>query len=174
MLCTDDNSMVPTLASITSAAEQTFLTKCIFETSGVENNIWIGAKLIQNVNIVWDDGSLHEFTNWAEGSPSEQLGRDCVEMQWYNTKKSTSNDTDSNLQSINGKWRDVKCGEENYALCKKTQSWSCQLRQEIEDIRNELAVFRKESEDTLEGLQSKLEDLQRNPGKIYRKIQHDV
>ena len=77
------NSVTPTLVSIKSAAEQEYLTKFVFETSGVVNSVWIGAKRRpeNSTKFVWNDGSDIEFDNWAEGSPTEESRRGCVEMQ---------------------------------------------------------------------------------------------
>lgn len=149
-----ESSFVPTLISIKSAAEQNYLTNYVFETSGVESNFWIGAKWMPNQNqFVWHDGSFLEFTNWAEGSPTNDSGKRCVEMQ-------------SNIESnFSGKWRDVKCLSENYVLCEKLQTWSSsQMQQALLDTRKELSDFRKDSERILEGLQNQLEDVQKNSG----------
>lgn len=166
---TDDNSLVPTLASIKSTAEQTFLTTFVFKKSGVESNVWIGAKRKRNGNcIVWDDGSFLQFTNWVEGSPSEQIGNDCVEMQWLHSLKYPGNYSNLNQQNTKGKWRDVECGARNYFVCEKLQrSGSCsQLRQEIQDIRKVLTDLRTDSEKSLNSLKNELKGLQSYPGII--------
>lgn len=161
-LSTDDDALIPIIASIKSAAEQSFLAEFVFETSGVESNVWIGGKRIKNENnFVWEDGSLLQFTNWDEGSPSEQTGNECIEMQSYHNRDAAGND--SKLQSSNGLWKDVRCGVENYVVCEKLQLWFCscfQIRRELRNVRTELRDFRKESEQSLDGVQNLLEGQQ--------------
>ena len=188
------DSSLPTLASINSAAEQEYLTKFIFDTSGIKISVWIGANRTENVSqFVWDDGSAFDFTNWAEGRPYEEIGMDCVEMQSRYTRK-FSDITDSNLHSINGKWKDVACEKANYVLCQKLQIWSLQhlqktfldsrkelqdsfkdMTNQLNDTRNQLDNTKKELTTTkndltttineLTNTKNELEVLQKNPSK---------
>jgi hypothetical protein len=185
------DSYTPTLISIKSATEQEYLTKFVFDTSGVKVNVWIGARrLPENVNeFVWNDGSVIDFTNWVEGGPTEEIGRDCVEMQSRFTRK-FSNISDSNLRGINGKWRDVTCESVNYVICQKLQAWSfpklqqafLDARKELKDLleivtkqlsdtKNQLTNTQNELHDTtirLSYAENKIEDSRMNPGKIIR------
>jgi hypothetical protein len=143
----------PRLVSIKSATEQEYLTNFVFDKSGVKINVWIGARrLPENGNeFVWNDGSVIDFTNWVEGSPTEEIGRGCVEMQSRFTRK-FSNISDFNLRGINGKWRDGTCESGNYVICQKLQAWSfpklqqtfLDARKELRDTRNQLNDTRKE------------------------------
>ena len=149
---------VPTLVTIKSAAEQEYLTKFVFDTSEVKTNVWIGVKRIGNGNkFMWDDGSALDFTNW-EGSPSEEIGRDCVEMQSRLARK-FSNISDSNLRGINGKWRDVTCESGNYVICQKLQAWSVlKMQKTILDVRRELKGSIEDVTKQLEDTKNQLND----------------
>ncbi|KAJ6649710.1 Lithostathine-2, partial [Pseudolycoriella hygida] len=159
----DDISLFATLATIKSSAEQTFLSELISQKSVRENDVWIGAERMKSdERVVWNDGSSLEFTNWADGNPTKQMGNDCVAM-------SSSGNTSHNLH----KWVDAPCEQKNYFVCQKLQSWLCscsEIRQDVHRIRNDLKNFRKDSQLILQGLRSELEDLQKNPvpiGFIY-------
>jgi hypothetical protein len=181
----------PRLVSIKSATEQEYLTNFVFDKSGVQVSVWIGARrLPENSNeFVWNDGSVIDFTNWVEGSPTEEIGRDCVEMQSRFMRK-FSNISDSNLRGINGKWRDVICESGNYVICQKLQAWSFPKLQQtfldarkelkdsldivtkkLSDTKNQLTNTQNELHDTtirLSDAENKIEDSKRNPGKIIR------
>ena len=74
------DSVAPTLASIKSAAEQEYLTKFIFETSGVDNNVWIGAKRRpENSNQLY--GMMARILNLRIGLREVQL-KNLEEVVW--------------------------------------------------------------------------------------------
>lgn len=105
------------LVTITSPDEQEFLTDFVFNSSSVQNNVWIGASRNSTVdpptdfNLV-DGKSLAEYANWAPDSPSD-IGRDCVQMQSGLTRDDTP-----------GLWKDVTCGLGNWAVCESFQIWT--------------------------------------------------
>jgi hypothetical protein len=125
-----EQTFVPTLASIKTASEQQFLNEYIFNISGAENNIWLGAEKIGDENeFLWNDGSSLDYSNWAEGSPTDDLRRNCLTM--------LSGFTYGNSQI--GKWKDITCANGNWILCQKLQMWSFpQLQKNFLDSRNEL------------------------------------
>jgi microcystin-dependent protein len=150
----------PRLISIKSATEQEYLTNFVFNTSGVKVNVWIGARrLPENGNeFVWNDGSVIDFDNWVEGSPTKEIGRGCVEMQSRLTRR-FSNISDSNLRGINGKWRDVTCESGNYVICQKLQAWSFpKLQQTFLDARKELKDSLENVTKQLDNTKNQLED----------------
>ena len=165
------DAFVPTVASINSAAEQEYLNQFIFGTSGVKIDVWLGAKRTGN-QFAWDDGSAFDYTNWAEGHPSEEIGRDCVEMQSSFMRK-FPNESYSNLLGIGGKWKDVTCEAPNYVLCQKLQTWS------LQDLQKTFLDFMKKQQDSfknvtdqlsdtrnqLDNTKNELEVLQQNPSK---------
>ncbi len=146
------DSFVPTLVSIKSSAEQEYLTKFVFNTSD-SNKVWIGAKRRpeNGTEFVWNDGSIIDFDNWAEGSPTEETKRDCVEMQ-SEFSKQFSNMSDLDQRAINGKWNDVTCNIGNWVLCQKLQTWSFPLLQKI------FLDSRKELQNSLNDVTNQLSD----------------
>ena len=125
------------------------MTNYVFNISGVKANVWIGVKRKESSNqFVWDDGSIFDFTNWTKGSPSEEVGKDCVEMQSMFTRE-FSNISNLNLRSINGEWKDVSCESENIILCQKLQTLSFpQLQKSFLEVRKELSDARNQLSDT--------------------------
>jgi hypothetical protein len=124
-----EQTFVPTLASIKTASEQQFLTEYIFNISGAENNIWLGAERIGDENeFLWNDGSSLDYSNWAEGSPTNDSRRNCLII--------LSGLAYGNSQI--GKWKDITCASGNWILCQKLQIWSFpQLQKSFLDSRNE-------------------------------------
>lgn len=126
----------PSLVTVNSIDEQTFLTKLMFANS--ELNVWIGARRRGNINdsgvFHWDDGMALSFTHWAPSAPTNQTERRCVEMQADFASK------DSPSSSLEGKWRDVSCQLANYVVCQKMQYWSLgKLQRSVLESRKELA-----------------------------------
>ncbi len=142
-------SIIPSLVIIKSEAEQEFLNNLIFNTSGSVDNVWIGAKRnSDNKTFIWEDESEIEFSNWSEGSPSEDVERNCVQMdsQFANLFNS---DEKLRIQSVEGVWSDVPCKKRNLVLCQKMQVWYFpQLQYEFLVVRKELTDARKELVDT--------------------------
>jgi len=98
-----------TLIIIRSKDEQDFLSKLLFHTHKVVDNVWIGVKHTSN-EFKWVDDSDLSFTNWAEGSPRNKIDNTCVQMQ---------SDVD-----LVGKWADEPCNKNNLVACQKMQNWS--------------------------------------------------
>ncbi len=111
--CQQENSS--RLISISFREEQEFLSNFLFNKSQVVDNVWIGAKYINNKFKREDDSDL-TFTNWAEGSPKNMTDY-CVEMH-------------SDVGSV-GKWVDEPCKKKNLVVCQKRQTWSLSRLQEI-------------------------------------------
>ena len=59
----------------------------------------------------WTDGTPVEYTNWAEGEPSDpdgSQGENCVEMY-----------------TNNGQWNDISCASQNGYVCKVMRGMYC-------------------------------------------------
>ncbi len=124
--------------SIKSQHEQDFLIKLVFDTFGIGDSVWIGAKRIENSkHFVWTDNSNVEFTYWSDGFPTEETGDDCVRMRSEWTKVSTDS---SNDKPGTGRWANVNCNKtRSVVLCQKLQFWSFpQLQKSFLDVRKNL------------------------------------
>lgn len=123
-------SDIPTLVTIKSAAEQTFLNKYVFNSSD-SNSVWIGAERRPGsaTEFEWIDGSpVQRFTNWQVGSPSNIVGRPCVQMQSIYSRVISAME-----------WTDISCNGASWFICQKTQVWSIeQLQRAVVKTRNEL------------------------------------
>ena len=76
-ICTEHNA---TLATIKSAEEQGFITKLLFESHKIVDEVWIGAHKDGKV-FKWDlDSSEVTYTNWADKDPSNLANEDCVQL----------------------------------------------------------------------------------------------
>jgi hypothetical protein len=136
-LCAEEDGSegdVPKLAIIHSEAEQSFLSKYVFETLGLVDNLWIGATREGN-EFYWIDSSRVDFQNWAPSFPTNVSGRDCVVMR-----------SELTARLSNGQWADVSCNARNGIVCQKLQGWSfaklqekiLQLARELEDIKQQI------------------------------------
>ncbi len=136
------------LVSIRSLQEQEFLSKYLFVTHEVKDAIWIG--LTNNTNkFKWNDGTEFSFTNWADKSPTKQIGNNCVQIVPEHSSR--------------GKWVDEPCDKKNLVVCQKMQIWP------LSEFQNVLLDMRKKLIETEE----KLIHLQNNPipiGFIYSQI----
>ena len=92
------------LASITSEAENTFISNLLGSTS----DAWIGLNDLDTQDTyVWSDGTTYSYTSWDDGQPSNTNNKqDCVVIR--NT----------------GKWDDVTCGGSRAYVCKTSASTS--------------------------------------------------
>jgi hypothetical protein len=97
------------LLSIRSLREQEFLNKFLFVTNEVVDEIWIGLKNKSN-KFEWNDGTELEFTNWADKSPTNKIGNNCVQIEPEDSSR--------------GKWNDRPCNRKNLVVCQKMQIWS--------------------------------------------------
>lgn len=130
------------LATIHSEERQTFLSKYLFRTKKVANDVWIGARFdAAHHRFNWSDGSplgsssqRSHFSNWAQGSP-KNLPNYCIQLF-----------VDHHLE---GKWGDEPCaGKFNLALCERRQSWSLEyfqkqfiaLKEEVDGLKKEIKV----------------------------------
>jgi len=96
----------------------------LFKTHNVVDAVWIGAKNNSNwAKFKWDDDSDLGFTNWAEGSPSNITGNNCVQIAPEGSSK--------------GKWVDEPCNKKNLVICQKMQIWS------LSHIQESFLEFRK-------------------------------
>jgi hypothetical protein len=114
--CSSSSSLASaSLARISSEDEQAFLKHYLFNTSEAINNIWIGASRVDAKNFVWVDGkAMNGYKNWGPGSPTEVVGRDCVQIQSGWTK----------ADETQGTWKDVNCMAGNWAVCETFQVWT--------------------------------------------------
>lgn len=133
------------LVTIKSADEQLFLNEYVFNSSD-SNSIWIGAERSSNseTNFVWVDGSaVQRFTNWRIGSPSNIIGRGCVQMQ-----------TKYSRQLSDLEWVDVSCnGGASWFICQKLQTWS------IGDLQRAILATRQEMQSSVESLTTMISDM---------------
>jgi hypothetical protein len=131
-------NFLPTLVSIKSQEEQQFLEKYLFEKNGALDSVWISAKRKTDNETIfeWNDGSELEYNNWAQGYPTSNTGRKCVQIQSEYSFKNSTNLIES---STEGKWADIPCERNNLVVCEKLQIWSFpQLQKTLLDIRNNL------------------------------------
>ena len=96
--------------------EQDFLSDLLFKTHKIIENVWIGAKYTSN-KIKWNDNSDSNFTNWAEGSPKNETGYDCIQMLPEGSSM--------------GKWVNEPCRKNNLVVCQRMQIWSFSQMQKI-------------------------------------------
>ncbi len=93
---------------------KSFFSNFLFKTNNVVDTVWIGAKNNSNwAKFKWADDSDLSFTNWAEGSPSNITGNNCVQMVLEGSSK--------------GKWVDEPCNKRNLVVCQRMQTWSLSL-----------------------------------------------
>lgn len=125
-------SDTPSLVIINSATEQIFLNQYIFNASD-SNSVWIGAERLPDsrTEFEWIDGSpVERFTNWKIGSPSDIVGRQCVQMHSIYTYTRELSDLE---------WVDISCNGASWFVCQKMQAWSIvQLQRAILNTRMEL------------------------------------
>lgn len=180
------------MVSIRSVIEQEFLTNWLFNTLSIETNVWTGARrLNEGEEFVWTDGSELSYTNWTEGSPTNNSKRNCVALESGLARNILAiNDKENKLSTSNvGSWRDQSCEVGNYVLCEKLQSWSlAQLQQivlktraelqesqsllrlttaELESAKNKLDKTASTLESTVSDLaetKNKMNRVERNPG----------
>ncbi len=154
-----------TLVTITSEAEQQFFTQLIVNSSDAVN-VWIGAQRRSGSSsaFVWNDGSaVQRFTNWANGHPTDNVRRNCVQLR-----------SELSRQVIDMEWVDIACTIPNYFICQKLQLWQpTDVQQAVLKLRRELrdSVYSFENEiaditHQLDMAKVELKYLQENPGKI--------
>jgi hypothetical protein len=163
-------SYIPSLVIIKSRSEQEFVANLVFNISGSFDSVWIDAKRnSDNKTFSWNDGSKIEYSNWSEGSPSEDVDSNCVQIN-SRFAKLLSSDEILETQSVEGAWSNVPCKKRNLVLCQKMQVWSFpQLQYEFLNARKEL----KDTKDQLSETQSEVKSLKSNPG-ILRKYEYSV
>lgn len=124
------------LASITSAAEQTFVSQLIYnEYNDFENRpVWIGGRRAASTWDEWTDGNPMTYTNWIPGQPSQDVfTRDgdaterCLQMSHSHiasedsSRKNVGVDGKSNtfVNSVGkrGQWNDAACFKARGFLC---------------------------------------------------------
>jgi len=120
-----------TLVSIHSKEEQNFMEHYLLDRE--YSGIWIGAQREGNEDKYrWsDDHSELNYTNWAEGSPSNQKDL-CAEF--------------STSDKLAGKWTEVDCKKKNPIACQraprmainKVEEMLLELKQELEMTKSEL------------------------------------
>ncbi|XP_076455860.1 macrophage mannose receptor 1-like [Babylonia areolata] len=99
------------LVSVHSKEEMDFVNSVVLTKAAlVTGNVWLGLSKAEDNGFAWSDGSEVEFTDWAEGEPSDtdsEGHQDCV--QWSLTT---------------GSWSDVDCFNSNPFVCKTLQEVS--------------------------------------------------
>jgi hypothetical protein len=123
----EDNGSILT---IHSKEEQEFVSKFVFKTHGIVDDIWIGMKRNNSNKYMWMDGSEPIFTNWAKGSPSNESGNNCALIL--------------SRSDFVGKWIDVPCKKKNFAVCQKKPALTTSLLHKLLlDTKKELEQTRK-------------------------------
>ncbi len=160
-ICDEHDS---TLVTITSETEQELLTQLIINSSDAVN-VWIGAQRRpgSSSEFVWNDGSsVQRFTNWAVGYPTDNVGRNCVQLR-----------SELSRQVVNMEWVDIACTIPNWFICEKLQLWL------PADVQQAVLVLRREVRDSVDNFNTEIADitqqlevangelryLQENPGK---------
>jgi len=126
------------LSAVKEEAQQEYLTNYLFLESQVEIGVWIGANRVGE-SFEWDDGTVFDYTNWGEGSPTDLNGRNCVVMQSKYSKVLNG----SEIMDVDGTWKDVSCSSPNYFVCEKVPLWS------EDELQNALIETRKKLDNLL-------------------------
>jgi len=160
--CLHSSSDLPSLVFIQTSDEQEFLANYIFNTLRIMDGVWIGAKRVLNESLFkWDDGASIEFNNWAESFQTENEERLCVKIVSSLSKTQQ-----------NGDWKDTSCLGWNFILCQKLPSWAASdIRQEILELKAEMAEIRQESQELkaeIQNAQNHVTDLVQNPGENWK------
>lgn len=137
-ICEKENS---TLISIESEQEQKFLVDYLFNFRKVVDSVWLGAKrtIVQNNSVFkWIDDYEFSYTNWEAGHPTNQIGRDCVQMNSQFDLYQQKSSLDIVQNDFAGKWLDVPCQKKNLVVCQIIPTWS------ISTIQRTLLLERKE------------------------------
>jgi hypothetical protein len=131
--CMEEDS--GSILTIHSKEEQEFISKFLFKTHGIVDDIWIGMKRINNSHkYMWMDGSEPIFTNWAEENPSNKSGNNCAQIVSHS--------------DFVGKWTDVPCKKKNFVVCQKTPVLSISLLHKLLlDTKKELEQTRQLSKE---------------------------
>jgi len=92
----------PHLASIANKEEENFIKSLLEGT----NNVWVGAKKMNDGSWIWLDGTEFSYTYWAPGEPNNYEGEDYILINWVNGRRgmmdwnNAHNDVD--LKWVNG------------------------------------------------------------------------
>ncbi|XP_054157087.1 uncharacterized protein LOC128955441 [Oppia nitens] len=106
-----------TLATIHNADEQEFITKLVFITHKVVDEVWIGGHREGKVfQWIQEKADIGPYTNWLNGSPTNDTNEDCLQM----VPKSKDM----------GKWDDENCTKKNLFVCQKLQKWTIDMIQQ--------------------------------------------
>ncbi|NXA31876.1 MRC1 protein, partial [Eudromia elegans] len=94
-----------TLASVADLVESNFLAEHADYLSSRTSGMWIG--LYRNINgkLLWQDNTVLDFVNWAEGQPSGDRLDYCVE-----------------LSTSSGFWSVISCASQRGFICKRPKS----------------------------------------------------
>ena len=135
------------LLTIQSAEEQEIIQNILFEQLGIVDQVWLGIRRqISNSSsnnettleeFKWRDGSPLTFSNWAEGSPSDDEHKTCALItSGLYVRGGESEVMEGN--SIHGQWMDSSCEKRAMVLCQKPQVW------QMSQIQETLVALRKE------------------------------
>lgn len=94
------------LIQINSLEEQEFVVNYLFQENHIVDNVWLGAKFVNN-KFKWEDNSDMDFTYWANGLPINMNSDYCVSMHSFPE------------DGMVGKWADVLCSNKNQVSCEK-------------------------------------------------------
>jgi hypothetical protein len=109
---------------IHSREEQEFISNYLFEYLGLANEVWIGLKKVDD-EYKWIDDSELNFTNWANGSPSNRSDYNCVQL------------TPEVFRF--GEWVEKLCDRKNIAVCQKLPTISAaSLEKSLKEAKKQL------------------------------------
>ncbi|XP_061896727.1 galactose-specific lectin nattectin-like isoform X2 [Entelurus aequoreus] len=90
------------LVSIHSTMENNLVRQLIFKSTGENGPTWIGfTDAVVEGSFIWTDGSIVDFTNWANNRPSSNGDRNCAIINFR------GEDT----------WNDIRCIRRRPFVC---------------------------------------------------------
>ena len=75
--------MRPHLASIANKEEDIFIKSLL----GGTQNVWVGAKKLNDGGWMWLDGTEFSYKNWAPGEPNDFPHEDLILINWEKGRK---------------------------------------------------------------------------------------
>jgi hypothetical protein len=141
-----------TLITLSTKEEEDFVSNFLYKENKIVDNIWLGAKKLNNNLFKWIDGSDMKYSNWEEKNPSNDLKIECVEMK--------SKFSYFASETSEGKWANVPCTKKNLIVCQKMQTWTLSyLRDSFIKLKKESEINIKRLEENDKSLKNSLDGL---------------